>query len=56
MAYECFTKIKVKREGKEGLCAIKFDMRKGYDRVEWHFFKEITLKLGFWENWVNFIM
>ena len=31
-------------------------MHKAYDRVEWPFLKEIMLKLGFREVWVNFIM
>ena len=42
--------------GKEGLCAIKLDMHKAYDRVEWPFLKGIMLKLGFQERWVNLIM
>ena len=56
MAYECFHTIKNKREGREGLCAIKLDMHKAYDRVEWPFLKEIMLKLGFRQEWVNLIM
>ena len=38
------------------MCAIKLDMHKAYDRVEWCFLKEIMLKLGFKESWVNLIM
>lgn len=56
MEYECFHTIKKKRNVKEGMCAIKLDMHKAYDRVEWSFLKEIMLKLGFQENWVNLIM
>ena len=56
VAYECFHTIKNKRAGKEGLCAIKLDMHKAYDRVEWCFLKEIMLKFGFKESWVNLIM
>ena len=46
VAYECFHTIKNKREDREGLCAIKLDMHKAYDRNEWTFLKEIMLKLG----------
>ena len=56
IAYECFHTIKNKREGREGLCAIKLDMHKAYDRVEWPFLKEIMLRLGFHQDWVKLIM
>ena len=38
------------------MCAIKLHMHKAYDRVEWPFLKEIMLRLGFCQEWVNFIM
>ena len=56
VAYECFHTIKNKRSGKEGLCAVKLDMHKAYDRVKWAFLEGIMLQMGFHANWVKMIM
>ena len=36
--------------------AIKFDMSKAYDRVEWTFIGEMMRKLGFPKKWVQLVM
>ena len=55
LAYESIHRIK-KKQGKKGLCAVKLDMHKAYDRVEWRFLEEIMLKMGFDRSWVSLIM
>ncbi|KAK1684730.1 hypothetical protein QYE76_045578 [Lolium multiflorum] len=55
IAYECIHSIK-KKQGKKGLCAVKLDIHKAYDRVEWCFLEKMMVKMGFDQRWVNLIM
>lgn len=48
--------LKRKRQGKHGVAALKIDMSKAYDKVQWGFLQEMMLKLGFDAKWVQLIM
>jgi hypothetical protein len=55
-AYECLHFMKKKRAKGLRCCALKLDMKKAYDRVEWSYLRAIMLKLGFHRLWVEMIM
>ena len=42
--------------GKEGFMALKLDISKAYDRLEWHFLQRILQRLGFDDDWIELIM
>lgn len=51
-AYECTHYLK-RKKGKNGACAIKLDMAKACDQVEWIYLQGIMIKLGFDGGFVN---
>ena len=44
------------RKMKEGLMAIKLDLQKAYDKVNWSFINVVLIKFGFNDVFINWIM
>lgn len=56
MAYEALHFTKTRKKGHNGNMAIKLDISKEYDRLEWSFLEVMMRKLGFNEAWIARIM
>ena len=56
VAIEVVHSMKLKTNGKKGNVAIKLDISKAYDRIDWLYLKEVMIKMGFCEQWVKWIM
>lgn len=52
VAYDLLHKMRNRRKGKKGQMAIKLDISKAYDCVEWTFLRMIMLKIGLDPRWV----
>lgn len=56
LAYKLTHFLQKKRNGAKGYAAIKLDMSKAYDRVEWKFLRDMMLKMGFNRRWTELVM
>jgi hypothetical protein len=48
--------MKTKKIGKTTHLALKLDINKAYDWVEWPYLKAVLLKMGFHPRWVTLII
>ncbi|KAK2660061.1 hypothetical protein Ddye_006594 [Dipteronia dyeriana] len=56
VAFESLHSIARKKAGKKGLMALKLDMSKAYDRVEWNFLRVVMSKMNFPPVWISLVM
>jgi hypothetical protein len=56
VAFETIHSIQTMMWSKVCFMAIKHDMSKAYDRVEWPFLEAVLIHLGFAKRWVNLVM
>ncbi|XP_042974832.1 uncharacterized protein LOC122306468 [Carya illinoinensis] len=56
VAYETLHSMSTRIQGKSAYMALKLDMSKAYDRVEWDFLEVVMCKMGFDRRWVTLVM
>ncbi|XP_073154204.1 uncharacterized protein [Henckelia pumila] len=56
LGFETMHWMRNRQQGKQGYAALKLDMSKAYDRVEWKFLEAIMMKMGFCDEWIGKIM
>ncbi|CAN0926384.1 LINE-1 reverse transcriptase homolog [Linum grandiflorum] len=55
-AFEMLHSMKSKGGRKTGEVAVKIDISKAFDRVDWKYMEEILRKMGFAERWIRLMM
>ncbi|OMO70912.1 reverse transcriptase [Corchorus capsularis] len=56
IAFEMIHFLRNKRHGRKSHMALKLDLSKAYDRVEWDFLEACMRKMGFSDMWISRVM
>ena len=56
VVFKALQTMDARMTGRKGYMALKLDMRKAYDRVEWDFLEAIMTRIGFAGRWVDLLM
>ena len=56
VAFESLHCMKNHNLGQTGFMALKLDMSKAYDRVEWNYLQKLMEKMGFCSRWIGLII
>ena len=56
MAFKTLHYMRNHSSREKGYMALKLDMNKSYDRVEWQYMEKLRKKMGFGGTWINLMM
>ena len=56
IAQEKFHALRTKTSGRNKMMAIKTDISKAYDKMEWSFIEAVLRKMGYSETWITWTM
>ena len=56
IAIEVIHHMKISKKVRDKNVALKLDISKAYDRIDWLYLKEVVIKMGFASRWIRWIM
>lgn len=56
LGFECIHSLQSQTTGKVGVVALKIDMSKAYDRVEWSYLRRVMKMMDFCSCWIELTM